>query len=396
MRVLIVGAGIAGPTLAYWLVRHGFAVSLVERAPELRRGGYVIDFGGLGYDVAAKMDDLVPRLRESGYLLREVRYVDSKGRRVAGTSVDSFLRVTGGRYITIARADLAAQIFGLIEGRVETIFGDTVAAIEETPADVRVTFASGTARDFDLVVGSDGVHSEVRRIAFGPQERFERYLGICAAAYTLTGYAPRDELVYVLYSEIGRQAARFALRDDRTLVLLTFRDPQGAPPAGREEQNARLRRAFSNAGWECATLLAPLDRVADLYFDRVSQIRFAAGEPWHRGRVVLLGDAASCVSLLAGEGSSLAMAAAYILAGELAGARGAVPAALCAYEERFRRFVESKQRTALRFASSFAPTSRFSMLARNIALDLMSVPWMGDRIVAAMLQTGFALPSYDD
>ena len=387
MRVLIAGAGIAGPTLAYWLARYGFSVTLVERAPALRRGGYVIDFAGLGFDVAALMDDLVPALQTTGYRLREVRYVNADGRRIAGTSAEGFLRVSGGRYITVARADLAALIFGLLERRVETIFGDSIAAIEESAAAVRVTFAGSAVRDFDLVVGADGVHSDLRRIVFGPQDRFERYLGICAAAYTIEGYRPRDELTYVLYSEIGRQAARFAMRDNRTLVLLTFRDPKGTP--------ARLRRAFENAAWECPALLAPLDRVTDLYFDRVSQIRFAPGDPWHRGRVVLLGDAAACVSLLAGEGSSLAMAAAYILAGELAQSPGDVGAALEAYEARFRPYVEAKQRMALRFASSFAPTSRVSMLVRNAVLDLMNVPWLGDRIIAAMLHTGFTLPLYD-
>ncbi len=394
MRVLVSGAGIAGPTLAYWLVRHGFEVTIVERAPALRQGGYVIDFAGLGFEVAAMMDDLVPALREAGYVVREVRYVDTNGRRIAGTSVDGFLRVSGGRYITVTRADLSASIFRSLGDRVETIFGEGIAALEESSTAVHVTFASGAVRDFDLVVGADGVHSDTRRIVFGPQERFERYLGICAAAYTLDGYAPRDELVYVLYSEIGRQAARFAMRDGKTLVLLTFRDPEGAPPADRDAQNARLRSAFAGAGWECPRLLAPLDRVSDLYFDRVSQIRFASGEPWHRGRVVLVGDAASCVSLLAGEGSSLAMAAAYILAGELALARGDFRAAFRAYEARFRPYVEAKQRMALRFASSFAPTSRVSMALRNLALDLMGVPWLGDRIIAAMLHAGFALPKY--
>ena len=297
MRALVAGAGIACPTLAYWLVRHGFAVTIVEHAPALRQGGYVIDFGTLGYDVAAMMDGLIPSLRKTGYQVREVQYVDTKGRRIAGASID--------------------------------------------------------------------------------------------------GYTPRDELVYVLYSEIGRQAARFAMHDGRTLVLLTFRDPSGVPLADRDAQIARLRSAFANAGWECPQILAPLDHVTDLYFDRVSQIRFAPGEPWHRGRVVLLGDAASCVSLLAGEGSSLAMAAAYILAGELARAGGDFGAAFRAYEARFRPYVEVKQRTALRFASSFAPTSRLSMLLRNAALDLMNVPWLGDRIIAVMLQTRFSLPLYD-
>ena len=139
MRVIINGAGIAGPTLAYWLRKAGHEVVLVEVAPQLRTGGYVIDFGLVGYDIAEKMG-LIPRLRELGYQVRELRFVDRQGRTSASMSVNALARLTQGRYITLRRSDLAATIYGALDGKVETIFGDSVASIEEAGACVRVGF----------------------------------------------------------------------------------------------------------------------------------------------------------------------------------------------------------------------------------------------------------------
>jgi 2-polyprenyl-6-methoxyphenol hydroxylase-like FAD-dependent oxidoreductase len=204
----------------------------------------------------------------------------------------------------------AASIFGALEGRVEAIFGDAIQRLEQRANGVHVEFESGTARDFDLIVGADGLHSRVRELVFGPQECFEHYLGIRAAAFDLERYAPRDELVYVMYSEVGRQAARFSLRDGRTMVLLTFLDPDGTPVPDPNDQRALLRDRFASCGWEVPQIIEALDGTADLYFDRVSQIRIGPPNGWSQGRVALVGDAASCVSLLVGEGCGLAMTAA--------------------------------------------------------------------------------------
>ena len=203
MRVLISGAGIAGPTLAYWLGHYGFEPTLLESAPALRTGGYVIDFWGVGFDIADRMG-LLPEIRRKGYLVREVIVVNERGKRVSGFSVDVFSRITEGRYISLPRGDLAAAIFAKIDGRVETIFGDSVHVIEQTETSVRVSFQSGAARDFDLVVGADGLHSRVRELVFGPESRFEKYLGYKVAAFETPGYRPRDELTYVMYTEVWR------------------------------------------------------------------------------------------------------------------------------------------------------------------------------------------------
>jgi 2-polyprenyl-6-methoxyphenol hydroxylase-like FAD-dependent oxidoreductase len=173
MRVLISGAGIAGATLAYWLLRYGMQPTLVEAAPAPRTGGYVIDFFGAGFDIAERMG-LLPTLASKGYRVREVRVVDDHGRPVAGFSAEALFRVTRGRYTSLPRGDLAASIFGTIEGRAETIFGDSVARIDQSPRSVHVSFENGPARDFELVVGADGLHSKVRTLVHGAESRFER------------------------------------------------------------------------------------------------------------------------------------------------------------------------------------------------------------------------------
>jgi 2-polyprenyl-6-methoxyphenol hydroxylase-like FAD-dependent oxidoreductase len=394
MKVLISGAGIAGPTLAYWLAQYGIEPTLVEAAPRLRTGGYVIDFWGAGFEIAERMG-LLPEIRSKGYMLREVSVVDKEGKTVAGFPAEAFARMTRGRYVSLPRGELAASIFGKVNGKVETIFGDSVDRIEQTGDGVEVVFASGGTRKFDLLVGADGLHSRVRELVFGPENRFEKYLGFKAAAFGITGYRPRDELVYVMYTQVGQQVGRFAMRDDRTMFLFTFADEDPCTPGDVETQKALLRKRFEDSGWECAQILPALDAASDFYFDRVSQIRMnEQPELWTRGRVTLLGDAASCVSLLAGQGTALAMVAAYILAGELGGCEGDYAGAFRRYQELFGPFVLAKQKAALRFASSFAPKSKLALFLRNQIFRLMAVRWIADFAVGRDLADYITLPHY--
>ncbi len=400
MKVLISGAGIAGPTLAYWLAHHGFEPTLLESAPALRTGGYVIDFWGVGFDIADRMG-LLPEIRRKGYLVREVIVVNERGKRVSGFSVDVFSRITEGRYISLPRGDLAAAIFAKIDGRVETIFGDSARVIEQTETAVRVSFQSGAARDFDLVVGADGLHSRVRELVFGPESRFEKYLGYKVAAFETPGYRPRDELTYVMYTEVGGHVGRFAMRGDRTMFLFIFADQDATLAPDLRAQKAQLRERFGNSGWECPEILDALDSTSDLYFDRVSQIRMNRPDHidprqglWTRGRVTLAGDAAFCVSLLAGQGSALAMVAAYILAGELHRANGDYAQAFARYQDVMGPFVLAKQEAALGFAGAFAPKSKAGLFLRNQVFKLLAFDWIANIVARRGLLDNIALPDY--
>jgi 2-polyprenyl-6-methoxyphenol hydroxylase-like FAD-dependent oxidoreductase len=370
MNVLISGAGIAGPTLAFWLRKYGFAPTLVETAPALQTRGYVIDFRGLGYDIAGKMG-LLPDIARVGYHMQELRIVDDHGRRLSGFGVQVFRELTGGRYITLARSDLSKLLYDRISGSCEIIFGDSIASLREARGEVHVEFEHGGKRRFDLVIGADGLHSRVRRIVFGPQDRYEKDLGYRVAAFETDGYRPRTELVYIIHGVPGRQVGRFALHDDRTLFLFIF-DGRGEPEAhGVAAQKAILRKAFEGDGWELPRILAALDTCNDLYFDRVSQIQM---DVWWHGRVALLGDAGFCVSLLAGQGSALAMTAAYVLAGELARSPSRPQAAFRRYEDRLRPFIHGKQRAAQRFAAAFVPRTRPGVFFRNQVIKTFRVP----------------------
>jgi 2-polyprenyl-6-methoxyphenol hydroxylase-like FAD-dependent oxidoreductase len=391
MKILINGAGVAGPTLAWWLARSGHEVTLVERAPALRAGGYVIDFWGAGYDIAERMG-VLPRILERGYQVREVRLVDRAGGTVGGFSTDVFVRATGGRFTSIRRSDLARAIFDDLDGSVETIFGDSVAAIDDRGDCVNVSLERAESREVDLVIGADGLHSRVRALVFGDESDLEVPLGYRVAAFEVRGYRPRDELVYVTYAVPGRQLSRFAMRDDRTLFLAVFREEYCAgleSASAAADPKAIVRRIYSGLGWECTRIVEAMNDAGDIYFDRVSQIRMRR---WTSGRVALVGDAAACVSLLAGEGTGLAMTEAYVLAAELAVARGDHRAAFAAYERRMMPFLEKKQRSAARFASSFVPKTAMGVAFRNLVTKLLRFGPVADWFIVRDLRDDIVLP----
>jgi 2-polyprenyl-6-methoxyphenol hydroxylase-like FAD-dependent oxidoreductase len=390
MKILISGAGIAGPCLAYWLREHGFQPTIVERAPRLRTGGYIVDFWGAGFDVADRMG-LVPEILQKGYRMAAVREVDRSGRRLSAFRVAAFDRMSGGRFTSVPRSELAASIVGALRDRVETIFDDSITRIEDTGPGVQVHFERGPSRAFDLVIGADGLHSQVRRLAFGEDEGFERYLGYQVAAFTAAGYRPRDEHVYVTHTERGQQVGRFTMRDDQSMFLFVFRSERTEIPSHLSGQKALLHDHFSGSGWECPKILEALERAESLYIDRVSQIHM---DRWMRGRVALVGDAAFCVSLLAGQGSALAMVAAYVLAGELKRADGNHEVGFARYQERLYAFIAGNQRAALRLAPFFAPASRFGLLVRTQLMKLMAIPFVTELAVGREFRDRPDLPNY--
>ena len=244
-------------------------------------------------------------------------------------------------------------------------------------------------------MGADGLHSRVRELVFGEDNRFEKYLGYKVAVFEVKGYRPRDELVNVMYTEVNQQVARFAMYGDRTMFIFIFKDDDPGGADTIHAQKALLRKRFGTSGWECPQILDALETANDLYFDRVSQIRMDPQQGlWTRGRVTLAGDAGSCVSLLAGQGTALAMVAAYILAGELHRANGDYAQAFRRYQDLFGPFVLGKQKAALYFAGVFAPKSRFSMFLHNQIFKLMAIPWIADMAVGRDFADRIALPNY--
>jgi len=389
-RVLIAGGGIAGSTLAWWLTEAGFIVSLIENRPEPRDRGSMIDFWGAGYDVAEKME-LIDELRDQAYCIDEVRFVDARGEKIGGFELKSLRSVLNGRCFSILRDDLARTLSERVATRVECLFDDPIAALEQRRNDVLVQFESGKACSFDLVIGADGVRSRVRELAFGELAAFEARLGYYAASFFVDGYRFRDERAYVSHTTPRRHLARYALRGGRTAFSLICVAPTAAnDPPHLAARKAFLRTMFRSDAWEIEGILSALDRTEELYFERMSQIVMSR---WSNGRVALVGDACFCPSALAEQGATLGMGGAYLLARELH-ARRDYTTAFRNYETRFRPFVARKQSAARRIGGWLVPHSWPALVWRNAGSPLLSSPSVLRRALGKELLETLELPTF--
>lgn len=391
MKIAINGAGIAGTALAYWLGRLGHEVLLVERAPALRTGGYILNLWGVGYDAVERMG-LLPQLLAQQYETDELRMVDRDGRTRGGYPSRALQTLANGRIASLARSDIAAAIHGALGDRVETIFGDSIATIDDDGMRAVVGFERAAAREVDLVIGADGLHSQVRRATFGADSRFEHAMGCHVASFEIAGYRPRDERLYVAHTAPGRYIARFPVRNDRTLIFMLVRDEYLSDmPRGGTDCKAALAGAFSNMGWECPAMLEALANADDVYFDSISQIRMDA---WTKGRVALVGDSAACPSLIAGEGAGFALAQAYVLAGEIHDHPGDLDAALQRYQDRLKPYTLRKQRYAEGLVPSFVPKTELGIRARDMATLLMRLPVFPRLLMGRYFRDPMRLPDY--
>jgi 2-polyprenyl-6-methoxyphenol hydroxylase-like FAD-dependent oxidoreductase len=370
-KILISGASIAGPCLAYWLDRYGFEVTVVEKAATIRGGGYAIDIRGTAREVVERMG-LYPRLREAHVDTRKLSFVDPDGALIASVAPEAVTGGMAGLDIEVRRGDLADALYGPIRDDVEFLFNDSIATLEDRGDRVEVTFDSGLARTFDLVIGADGLHSNTRRLVFGPEEQFHRYLGYVFAGFTLPdefGLAHEG----VVWNEPGRAAALYAYESGEPLQgLLSFRQDEPPFSAFRdpEAQRELVAGKFPEHAWHVPRLVQAVREAEDLFFDVVSQIHMPT---WSRGRVALAGDAAHATSFLSGQGSSVSLVGAYVLAGELA-THADHAAAFAAYEDRVRGFVERNQALADTGGTSLIPGSRERLDARNEVLRSPEAP----------------------
>jgi 2-polyprenyl-6-methoxyphenol hydroxylase-like FAD-dependent oxidoreductase len=366
MRALISGGGIAGLTLAILLKEKGIEPIVVDREPTLRREGYMMDFFGTGWDVAERMD-LVPALRAIRYPIERMEFVRGNGKPYCTVPMDRVRSALDNRYVYLRRSDLEKILFDRArEAGIEVRFGASIEALNDDGACVRVRFTDETVDRFELVVGADGVHSNVRELAFGPEQQFTRYLGYYAAAFHFDRKGHGLDHAFKLYEEPDRTVWLYPLDERRADATLVFRHADiGHVP--REQRAALLRARFANAGWVAQKLLRELDPAQPIFLDSLTQIVMP---DWHRGRVVLVGDACGCLTLAAGQGSQMAMAGAWVLAHELL--RRADPAAAFrAYQEFLEPHVAAKQRDAVRFAKLLVPSASSWSLVRRLAIRLM-------------------------
>lgn len=336
-KILISGASVAGPTLAFWLNKYGFETIIVERTESLRLGGQNIDVKGAGQEVARKMG-IEDEIRAANTNEIGVRFVDENNQVEAEFPKENSSSLTS--ELEILRGDLAQILYDRTKNETEYIFGDYIAALEQDESAVKVRFESGKTESFDLVIAADGIGSNTRKLMFGDEPKIE-YLGLLTAYLTIPKKetdtrwsrwytAPDSRMILIRPDNHGTTRASFNfLSDDR--------DARDLPV---EKQKALLKEKLTGAGWEAYRIADELDQSDDFYFDAVSQVK---APRWSNGRFAMIGDAAYCASPVTGMGTTLALVGAYILAGELS-KRDDHEQAFAAYDKLFRPFVEEKQK----------------------------------------------------
>ncbi|VVJ24491.1 Oxidoreductase [Amycolatopsis camponoti] len=365
-RVLISGASVAGPALAFWLHRHGFTPTVVERAPELRDGGYAVDFRGASLRVLDRMG-LLAQVEAAATRMGDVTYVDGDDRPLAVTPAT----FQSGE-LEILRGDLSRILYDATKDDVEYVFGDSITGVLERDDGVTVTFEHGEPREFDLVVGADGLHSNVRSLVFGDESRYRRDLGYYVSICTVPNHLGLDRAGR-FYNEPNRTVGVYSARDNTEAKALFWFGAGALDYDHRdvEQQRRIVEEKFGEVGWETSRLLDAMREAPDFYFDSASQIVL---DSYSRGRVALVGDAAYCAAPLSGMGTSLAIVGAYVLAGELAG-RDHV-SAFAAYEQEMRGFVDACQKLAQGNGKWFVPPTRGWIRLRNLNYKLLPyLPW---------------------
>lgn len=393
LRVLVSGASVGGPTVAYWLSRIGCDVTVVEKAAEVRGGGYPIDIRGAAVEVVTRMG-LIQALRAAHIGTRRASAEDLSGKRIASVETGKARRVDSAD-IELPRGELTALLYEASQHHARYVFDDSIEVLSQTKGEVGVTFRSGRSETYDLVIGADGLHSNTRRLAFGPVEQFHRYLGHCFAGFSVPNHLGLEREV-VLINTPGRMAALYAAgRRPDLHALLAFRRPMPTRSelADPDFQQRATYNAFSDATGTTAWLLDQLATANDLFFDTLSQIVMPS---WSSGRVTLIGDAACAPSFLSGEGTSLALVGGYVLAAELASAGGDHGRAVRAYEARLRDYVRRNQSLAFTSRRLMIPANRRELQARNALLrmaPLLARLGLVDRPVARAA-TAVTLPEF--
>lgn len=368
MKILVSGASVAGITLAYWLNENGFEVTIVEKSSEIRGGGYPIDVRGSAINITKKMG-IYELLKSKSLDNMQIKFLDSKN-NIVGQFTDNAMKEHDD--IEIPRGELTNALFEKISSKnIEILYSDSIKTINEEDNGINIELESGRKEGFDLVIGADGIHSNTRKLVFGSEHNFTKYLG-----YNFTGFSMENELnMYKegrIYSESGKTSVMYATKDENLIhAFLVFYEPDETRVDHRdvETQRAIVKEKFSTLEGITPRMLESLNKSNSIYFDTTTQIIM---DTWSNGRVALVGDAAHAPSFLTGQGSSLAMIGAYVLANELK-LNNNINDAFESYERTMKPFVELNQNVIGKDSFSIvAPKNNEELEKRNVILEQMS------------------------
>lgn len=394
MKAVVAGAGIAGLVTARQLGMAGWDVEVLERASTPRPDGYMMDFFGPGVEASERIG-LYPRLADVAYDVASADYVDPRGRITCSIDYRQFSRLAGGKVLSLLRPDLERAALAAIDdvpaGRVRIRYGARVSDVATHDGGARVTVAGAPDEVLaaDVLIGADGIHSQVRARVFGPEERYLRPLGMRAAAFIVPDPALHARFMnrFILTDSIDRMAGIYGLRTNEVAAFLVYRAQAGETPSHEGQASRdRLRKEFAGLG-------EAVDRILELcpehpYDDIVAQ---SVMPEWRKQRTVLVGDACGAVSLLAGQGGSLAIAGAALL-GEVLGpvsSPNGIVAALSQYERQWRPVVEVAQASGRRAAATFLPRNNAQRLLRRWIVRATRLPGV-DRLVARQILRSIA------
>jgi 2-polyprenyl-6-methoxyphenol hydroxylase-like FAD-dependent oxidoreductase len=385
VKILISGASIAGPVLAYWLKRYGFEPTVVERSPALRKaGGHSVDLFRPAMDVSERMG-VVDKILSKKTGTERLTLLREGVEQSVDLDVARLVRVLSDRHVEIMRDDLSEIYYVATRDDVEYVFGDSIASLAEDNGGVDVTFERSAPRRFDLVIGADGLHSNVRRLVFGEERQYAKFIGAYLAVISLPNYlAMKDHMIAI--GGVDRLVAYYSAQHmDDARALFLFRSPQELDVHHRDvvRQKELLGTAFAAMSWEVPRLLREVEQAEAFYFDSITQLRM---DTWSRGRISLAGDAGYCPGPAVGGSTSLAVVGAYVLAGELAAAGGDHVRAFAAYERELGEYVRRSRQFAINAAKSLIPSSNFQLWMMMHALRLLNHVPMG--LVGAFAKFG--------
>lgn len=388
MRILISGAGIAGLTLAHWLHKFGHEAIIVEKSPNIRTTGYMIDFTGTGWDVADRMG-LIPAIRKHAFPTEAVTYKNEKDEITAQISMKKLMASMGANnnFAALNRRDLVLMLYEMVKDYTEIRFASTIESITQSRECVSATYNDGTQDSFDLLIACDGIHSNVRRLTFGEESLFSHYLGYQFAIFTIPAGEQDLGHSYHVHVKPNLQLGIMPINSEEWLIFVAYQHDSATIPIP-ENRLAFLQEKLAGIAWLAPELLAKLTPETDIFMDTISQIQMPR---WFNNRVGLIGDAAYCPTLISGQGASMAMAGAYFLAEELSQSED-YQVAFQNLDSRLRPHIEKVQQRARNFAPTFIPKSRLRIQMLNWVLRFADLP-MFRQIVGKQITTESILES---